>query len=428
MVVVPEPCVCVCPQIRAMHGCALCLFEQEKKHNILSQKGLCKLLRVLNFIRIIMKAFQRHEHLHWQIYNGIVALEYLLWASISLELSIPLMTAKYLPFIVTLYCAVCHCYYDNQAEVQAEKFARRALGKINELAKLELQSQVPATRETQRAYKEASIKLAAMIFKQAVFNGRKKPKARFRMEIKNTPRDIPNAPLPCTPTERLLLDLFDSRAGQFLGILEALWDSTTRPLQMRMPDDPEKQEVFSELLSAGISILSGENKVPIMSAVRFIKLSFQYKQRDVFTEFAREMQQVLSVSSTQAIVILITQKSEIRSVSVSLLLWCFQLESDVQPDGDLVLDIVLFVWSRMKVVRQKNQLQTSKFAHYRQKVDDNYISCMYKGKQCCWLGLLLSNVRLLLISSTLCIYTHWSHYFFFFFFFNSGILRIKACI
>nr|XP_008277006.1 PREDICTED: uncharacterized protein LOC103355117 [Stegastes partitus] len=371
-------------KIRAMHGCALCLFEQEKKHNILSQKGLCKLLRVLNFIRIIMKAFQRHEHLHWQIYNGALhiyticrflmtkkysaqALEYLLWASISLELSIPLMTAKYLPFIVTLYCAVCHCYYDNQAEVQAEKFARRALGKINELAKLELQSQVPATRETQRAYKEASIK----------------------------------APLPCTPTERLLLDLFDSRAGQFLGILEALWDSTTRPLQMRMPDDPEKQEVFSELLSAGISILSGENKVPIMSAVRFIKLSFQYKQRDVFTEFAREMQQVLSGVEGQSFrkaerelalldsfnVLLSSQRSRPRQDNIkhdrpkSSFFKSDELTSlvdvlhksvcgsalDVQPDGDLVLDIVLFVWSRMKVVRQKNQLQTSKFAHYRQK-------------------------------------------------------------
>lgn len=48
------------------------------------------------------------------------ALEYLLWTSISLELSITLMTAKYLTWIVTLYCAVCHCYYDNQAAVQAE--------------------------------------------------------------------------------------------------------------------------------------------------------------------------------------------------------------------------------------------------------------------------------------------------------------------
>ena len=38
-----------------------------------------------------------------------------------------------------------------------------------------------------------------------------------------------------------------------------------------------------------------------MSAVRFIKLLFQYKQPDAFTELSREMLQVLSVSSTQTI-------------------------------------------------------------------------------------------------------------------------------
>lgn len=40
--------------------------------------------------------------------------------------------------------------------------------------------------------------------------------------------------------------------------------------------------------------------MPIMSAMRFIKMLFQYKQPDAFTELAREMLQVLSVSSTQS--------------------------------------------------------------------------------------------------------------------------------
>ena len=53
-----------------MEGCALCIFEQEKKLNTLSQKGLCKLLHVLNFVRIMMQAFQGHENLYWQLYNG----------------------------------------------------------------------------------------------------------------------------------------------------------------------------------------------------------------------------------------------------------------------------------------------------------------------------------------------------------------------
>ncbi|TNN63492.1 Cilia- and flagella-associated protein 54 [Liparis tanakae] len=158
-------------KIRAMHGCALCIFEQEKRHSVLSQKGLCKLLHVLNFIRILMQALQQHEHLCWQLYNASLlmytvcrylmtmncsaqALEYLLWTSISLELSVTLMTAKYLTWIVTLYCAVCHCYYDNQAAVQAE--------------------------------------LAAMIFKRAAFEARRRPKLMFRVKRKSALKDIPN--------------------------------------------------------------------------------------------------------------------------------------------------------------------------------------------------------------------------------------------
>lgn len=53
------------------------------------------------------------------------------------------------------------------------------------------------------------------------------------------------------------MSLFDSSAAQFLGILEALWDSNKHPLQTRMPDEPELLEVILELLSAGISLLSG---------------------------------------------------------------------------------------------------------------------------------------------------------------------------
>ncbi|XP_040907982.1 cilia- and flagella-associated protein 54-like [Toxotes jaculatrix] len=451
-------------KIRAMQGCALCIFEQEKRHSVLSQKGLCSLLRVLNFIRIMMQAFQQHEHLCWQIYNGSLhiyticrylmtmncsaqALEYLLWASISLELSIPLMTAKYVPWIVTLYCAVCHCYYDNQAAVQAEEFSRRALGKINELAKLEEQNEVPATRETQRAFKEASIKLGAMMFKRAVYEARTRPRTMFRVRTKSTLKDIPNVPWPRTTTERMLMGLFDSGAAQFFAILEALWDSTKHPLQTKMPDEPELQEVILELLSAGISILSGaatseqkcddhtcmslsaltptstlmdlaltgENKVPFTSAVRFIKLLFQYKQPDAFTELAREMLQVLSGVEGQSFrkaemelalldgfnSLLSSQRSHPKddsliddrhksSFSMSDEFICLVdtlhksvcgSAPEVQPDGDLVLDVVLFLWRKVKVVIQKDKLQNPvypEFTCYLEKVDnyDKWLWCL----------------------------------------------------
>lgn len=53
-----------------MLGCALCMLEREKRHRGFSQTGLCNLLQVLNFLRIMMQVLQQHEHLCWHVYNG----------------------------------------------------------------------------------------------------------------------------------------------------------------------------------------------------------------------------------------------------------------------------------------------------------------------------------------------------------------------
>ncbi|XP_059208284.1 cilia- and flagella-associated protein 54-like isoform X3 [Centropristis striata] len=433
-------------KIRAMQGSVMCIFELERRHSVLSQKGLCKLLHLLNFIRIMMQSFQQHDQLCWHLYNGSLktyticrylmtmncsaqALEYLLYSSNSLELSVPLMTAKYLPWIVTLYCAVCHCYYDNKAAVQAEEFWL-ALGKINELAEVEKQNDVP---ETQRAFKEASIKLAAMIFKCTVFEAKRRPKSIYRTKTKSNLKDIPNVPWPRNTTERMLMGQFDSSAAQFLGILEALWDSNGHPLQTRMPDEPDLQEVILELLSAGISILSGaqttsesrvslnaltptstlmdlaitgENKIPILSAVRFIKILFRYKQPDAFTDLATEMLQVLSglegqsfrraelelalLDSFNGLMERIDGSKNRHKSSFSMSDQFIGLvatlhtsvcgsDPDVQPDGDLVLDVVLFLWGKVKLVIQRDQLQNPKFTCDLANVDnyDKWLLCLF---------------------------------------------------
>ncbi|XP_034034310.1 cilia- and flagella-associated protein 54-like [Thalassophryne amazonica] len=431
-------------KFRALQGCAICIFELEKKQRVLSHKGLTKLLQILNSIRIMMQACQQHESLCCQIYNGSLciynicrylmtmncsaqALEYLLWASVSVELSIPLMTAQYVDWIVTLYCSVCYCYYDNKAVANSEEFARRALGKINNLANLEEQSGGPATRETQRAYREASIKLAAMTLKWTLRKNRKQSKPISRAKIKSSLQDIPNVPWPRTSTEHVLMSLFDSSAAQFLGILEALWDSTIGPLQTFELYEPVMQEVVLELLSAGISILSGEeqqndhwclsrsmltststqmelamtgqNKVSVMSAVKFIKLLFQYKQLDVFAAFTRQMLQILpdvqgqlfrkaelelallnsfnsfqsarqksGSSKTEELVSLVEtlQKSVCGSVPLQL-------------DVDLVLDIVLFLWNEIKAQMQKTQLQHPKSEHFPEEMEhyQKWVRCLY---------------------------------------------------
>lgn len=47
-------------------------------------------------------------------------LEYLLWACMCMETSVPLLTVKYLSWRSTLYTAVCQCYFDCKATEQAE--------------------------------------------------------------------------------------------------------------------------------------------------------------------------------------------------------------------------------------------------------------------------------------------------------------------
>ncbi len=42
----------------------------------------------------------------------------------------------------------------------------------------------------------------------------------------------------------------------------------------------------------------------------------------------------------------------------------------MQLDGDLVLDVVLFLWGKVKVVIQRDQLQNLDFTHYLEKVDN----------------------------------------------------------
>ncbi|XP_016529392.1 cilia- and flagella-associated protein 54 isoform X1 [Poecilia formosa] len=446
---------------RAMFGCAICIFEEEKKHSILSQKGLSILLKALNFIRIMMQAFQQHEHLSWLIYNGSMsiynicrylmtmncseqALEYLLWASISLELSIPLMTPRYLPLIVALYCSVCQCYYDNQSELQAEDFAKRALEKINEMANLEEETE--CTNElTQKAYRAASVKLGVLVFKRTVFESRK-PKTTLRTKNKSTLKEIPNAPWPRTPTEQMLLTQFGCTAGQFLAISEALWESHTRPLEIKLPDDPELLEIIIELLSAGMSILSGgtssntaeqksddhqsfcpnvlttestivdlategENKIPIKSAVRFIKLLFKYKQPEAFSELTEEMLHTLSgVEGTpfrkaqreltllySYSCLLYSQREGTRedkkddrqkffsAVSDELVclvdtlhLCVFGPDPELQPNPDLVFDILVFLWKKLKNIMQSHYLEIQDSINDQQKLQcyDKLLWCL----------------------------------------------------
>uniref|UniRef100_A0A3B4D9J8 Cilia and flagella associated protein 54 n=1 Tax=Pygocentrus nattereri TaxID=42514 RepID=A0A3B4D9J8_PYGNA len=363
-------------KFHALQGECLCTFHLERERSKRPDpSGLQKLLEILTFLRIMMQAILPHESLCWLLYNGSLhiynicrflmsvshaALEYLLWACVCLETSVPLLMPRFLPWRATLYCAVCECYYDGQAAVQAEVFARRALGKVSELGKLEELSGSPSSAETQRAFKEATIKLAVMVFKRSVYEPRKKPKGLFRPKQKSSLKEGHNIPWPRTLTEQILMELFEGNAAQFLAVLEGLWDSSCRPLHTGMSDEPEIQEVALELISAGISILSGiplhpsmffwKNQIPVESAVKFVKLLFRYEQWDAFRSLTDNLMAVLMTDSTCMPI-------------------CFYMQ-DIQVDGDMVLDIVLFLWAKCKVVFQRAQARHYDQVHYLGKTEN----------------------------------------------------------
>ncbi|KAG7266706.1 hypothetical protein CRUP_037273 [Coryphaenoides rupestris] len=201
---------------RALQGCVQSVLEQEKTGGGLSQEGLRRLLQMLQLTRVMMQACQPYEHLSWHLYNGM-ALEFLLWASICLELSVTLATPKFLPWKTTLYCAVCQCYYDNGSPVKAE--------------------------------------LTVMVFKWTVLEAR--PPAGPADHLLTSRSGSRQGSWRRSPTGRLLAELFEGcGAAHFLALLEALRDG--RPLldTRSLPEEPESQCALLELLSAGLGILS----------------------------------------------------------------------------------------------------------------------------------------------------------------------------
>ncbi|GAA6097241.1 cilia- and flagella-associated protein 54 isoform X3 [Tachysurus ichikawai] len=456
--------------LRALYGECLCAYYLERER--CRQRdciGMQKLLNILAFLRIMMQAILPHESLSWLLYNGSLyiykicrflmsishsakALEYLLWACVCLETSIPLLTPSFLSWRATLYCSVCECYYAGQAAVQAEMFARRALVKIDELGKLEKLSGFPSSPETMQAFKEATIKVAVMVFKRSVYESRRKPKGYFRLKQKSNLKDGHNNPWPRTTTERILMELFDGNAAQFLAVLEALWDSSRRPLQTGFPDDPDIQEVAIELMSAGISILSGnggsfiragsdrlplslnaltptytlmemaiagKNQISVDAAVKFVKLLFRYEQWDVFCSLSNNLVTVLSslegrlfrkaeleltlleavehlISSQRVSLgtkdvtaeiqtdkdqtsVPISMTDELLNLVQTLHVCVCEAAQDIRPDEDLVLDILLYLWAKCKLVFQRAQARHNDPVSYMVKMafPDKWVQTLF---------------------------------------------------
>ncbi|XP_039092554.1 cilia- and flagella-associated protein 54 [Hyaena hyaena] len=448
----------------ALNGKNICNYELvcDNDVNLQNKESVTQCLQILSSLRLIMQVALPQEHLCWIIFNGTIyiyticrklmiigqsskALEYLLWASMCMEFSVPLLSVRYLTWRATLYTAVCQCYYDCQASVHGEAFARRALAKIDELRQLELMSSSQSQEESRRYYREATIKMAVMIFKRGVFESRRKNKSFFRPKIRVNLREAQTLPWPRTVTERLLDEMFDSTASRFLAVLEALSDSNRRTLQTGpiVTDEVEVRDVVSELFIAGKELLimsntgangmlnfpqtsllqlviKGKNVISTDAALKFIKLAFTYEEWSLFESSAGQLIDFLqrqddpqSKKATKDLILLIaieplinvkrnkglvfpmenykgqsaqtyvkkiifhdTNKiygysEDIFHLAATLYSCVCASPQNVQPDKEIVVDTIMFLWQKCKVGIQKINMPRNDYAKYTQKISTN---------------------------------------------------------
>ncbi|XP_063952273.1 cilia- and flagella-associated protein 54-like isoform X1 [Lytechinus pictus] len=356
---------------RALYGKSICNYQlvlmTDPKLQNTQSVGQC--LKILAFLRLITQVILPRESLCWLVYNGTIhiysvsrhmmtlghsakVLEFLLWACMCMENSVPLMSVRYLQWRTTLYTAVCQSYFDCKAHQQAEGFARRALGKVNELSQLEQISSAPPSLEVEAVFRQATVKLGIMVYRRSVFDRKRpkgllRPKTRSNVKDSQSPTEVRTVTLvasdgrliwhkttkqrlddlvkkqgnitwPRTPVEKLLSDMFEGSAAQFLAILETLTDSTRRTL-LTSPAAPDTEDyildTFSELFFAGMEIISGgggnqprnpqsvndinlsgvvldksliemaslaEDGIPISAVVKFLKSAYNYEQWEVY--------------------------------------------------------------------------------------------------------------------------------------------------
>ncbi|ELU16988.1 hypothetical protein CAPTEDRAFT_224115 [Capitella teleta] len=328
---------------QALIGRSACSYERIKLMDpkLQNSHSVDHSVIILKFLRLMTQVILPTEKLCWLVYNGTIriyqisrhlmtkghsskVLEFLLWASMCMETSLPLLGVHYLKWRVTLYASVCQCYYDCKAGVHAEAFARRAVSKINELSQLESLSSNPESKEVEEAFRQATIKMAIMIYKRTVYETRRKPKGLLRPKTRANLKDAVQLPWPRTQSERLLSEMFEGGSAQMLCLLETITDSNRRTLLSNPPaaeNEVELLDVFAELFLAAQELIAGgggsqsqlsgsyylplsvniprfggvckeipmmqlatqgEDGVPLSVVVKVVKLAYCYEQWDVF--------------------------------------------------------------------------------------------------------------------------------------------------
>uniref|UniRef100_A0A8C3U2M6 Uncharacterized protein n=1 Tax=Catharus ustulatus TaxID=91951 RepID=A0A8C3U2M6_CATUS len=436
-------------KFHALQARNVCIYQMvcSRDRNLQNQESLQTCLNVLTSLRLTMQVALPQENLCWLIYNGSIFI-------ICMESSIPLLSVHYLTWRATLYTAVSQCYFDCQADIHGEIFARRGLIKIDEVKQLEDISSLKHT-ETAKIFREATLKMAVMIFKRAVYVSRGKSSS-VRPEPKVNPRKAVNLSWPRTTTERLLVEMFDGAAAQFLAILEALSDRKRNlfPPHPPIPDGSEICSVTSELFSAGLEILSGnslkntgldgylhtffaglwaeyslgyrEKGVSGDAAVKFVKLAFSYEEWNVFysaLEFVDNFLQAQddptwkkaeielklltliqplifpgkferSFSATDNSKKARTLKDPFQDLMIlaTTVFSCVSTsDQNVHPDKEILVNVVMCLWQKCKTELQQIQMSGSDFgANQPVSGEVNFVTLHSKIVLSIWVSFILS--------------------------------------
>ncbi|ELK34923.1 hypothetical protein MDA_GLEAN10016083 [Myotis davidii] len=318
----------------ALNGRNICSYQLvcNSDLNMQNKESVIQCLNILSSLRLTMQVALPQEHLCWIIFNGTV-------------------------YIYTI------CRKLMVIGQSSKTFARRGLAKIDELRQLELMGSSQPPEASKRYYREATIKMAVMIFKRAVFESRRKNKSFFRPKVRVNLKEIQTLPWPRTVTERLLDEMFDSTASRFLAVLEALSDSNRRTLQTGpiVTDEVEIRDVVSELFLAGRELLimsntavdgmlsfpktsllqfiiERKNIISIDTAVKFTKLAFNYEEWSLFESAAGQLIDFLQ---------------------------------NVQPDKEIVVDMIMFLWQKCKLGIQRLNISRIDYSKFTQKISTN---------------------------------------------------------
>uniref|UniRef100_A0A8C7JC32 Uncharacterized protein n=1 Tax=Oncorhynchus kisutch TaxID=8019 RepID=A0A8C7JC32_ONCKI len=138
------------------------------------------------------------------------------------------------------------------------------------------------------------------------------------------------------------------------------------------------------------------------AAVKFVKLLFRYEQWDMFCILSDTLQHtVLPVSHNTPLLVLasynyvvsvtytkdrhlgVVMSEEFVGLVQALYSCVCGSAQDVQPDRDLVMDIVLYLWSKCKIIFQRAQVRHWDPIHFLGKMENlDKLFCFHDHIQC----------------------------------------------